>query len=136
MNDKPAAIVASHPRRFRAVAILPVVAPEAMVVELYRAVKELGFVSAHVAVGPTARRLDHPDCEASLQGITSLSLGTRVYRGFGAFVSLGAPQLARWSVIAFQRLPRGAIPTMAGHATRAIFNHKERRWLSMSGNIA
>jgi predicted TIM-barrel fold metal-dependent hydrolase len=53
MNDELAAVIASHPSRFRGVAILPVVDPDAMVAELRRAVTELGFVGAFVAVGPT-----------------------------------------------------------------------------------
>ena len=35
MNDELATIVASHPTRFRGVAILPVVDPDAMVAELH-----------------------------------------------------------------------------------------------------
>ena len=63
MNDELAAVVAAHPKRFRGVAILPVIDPDAMVSELRRCVTELGFVGAFVAVGPTARRMDHPDYE-------------------------------------------------------------------------
>jgi hypothetical protein len=42
MNDELATIVASHPTRFRGVAILPVVDPDAMVAELHRAVNSSG----------------------------------------------------------------------------------------------
>ena len=63
MNDELAAVVAAHPKRFRGVAILPVIDADAMVAELRRCVTELGFVGAFVAVGPTARRMDHPDYE-------------------------------------------------------------------------
>jgi predicted TIM-barrel fold metal-dependent hydrolase len=72
MNDELAAIVASHPSRFRGVAILPVVDPDAMVGELHRAVKELGFVGAYVAVGPTAKRMDHPDYEHLYKALVDL----------------------------------------------------------------
>jgi uncharacterized protein len=72
MNDELAAIVAAHPTRFRGVAILPVVDPDAMVAELHRAVKELGFVGAYVAVGPTAKRLDHPDYEHLYKALVEL----------------------------------------------------------------
>jgi predicted TIM-barrel fold metal-dependent hydrolase len=72
MNDELAAIVASHPTRFRGVAILPVVDPDAMVAELHRAVKELGFVGAYVAVGPTAKRMDHPDYEHLYKALVDL----------------------------------------------------------------
>jgi uncharacterized protein len=63
MNDELATVIARHPKRFRGVAILPVIDPDAMVAELHRAVTQLGFVGAYVAVGPTAKRLDHPDYE-------------------------------------------------------------------------
>jgi predicted TIM-barrel fold metal-dependent hydrolase len=72
MNDELAAVVASHPSRFRGVAILPVVDPDAMVAELHRAVKELGFVGAYVAVGPTAKRMDHPDYEHLYKALVDL----------------------------------------------------------------
>ena len=72
MNDELAAVVASHPTRFRGVAILPVVDPDAMVAELHRAVKELGFVGAYVAVGPTAKRMDHPDYEHLYKALVDL----------------------------------------------------------------
>jgi len=72
MNDELAAVIASHPRRFRGVAILPVVDPEAMVAELHRAIMELGFVGAFVAVGPTAKRMDHPDYEHLYKSIVEL----------------------------------------------------------------
>lgn len=63
MNDELAAVVAARPARFRGVAILPVIDPDAMLAELHRAVKKLGFIGAYVAVGPTAKRMDHPDYE-------------------------------------------------------------------------
>ena len=72
MNDELAAIVATHPARFRGVAILPVVDPEAMVAELHRAVTQLGFVGAYAAVGPTAKRMDHPDYEHLYKALVEL----------------------------------------------------------------
>jgi hypothetical protein len=64
MNDELAAIVG--------VAILPVIDPEAMVAELHRAVTQLGFVGAYVAVGPTAKRMDHPDYEHLYKAMVEL----------------------------------------------------------------
>ena len=72
MNDELAAVIARHPGRFRGVAILPVADPEAMVTELHRAVTQLGFVGAYVAVGPTAKRLDHPDYEHLYKALVDL----------------------------------------------------------------
>ncbi|HEY2137684.1 MAG TPA: amidohydrolase family protein [Xanthobacteraceae bacterium] len=72
INDEIAGVVAAQPTRFRGVALLPSVDPDAMVAELHRAVKELGFVGAYVPVGPTAKRLDHPDYEALYRTIVEL----------------------------------------------------------------
>jgi predicted TIM-barrel fold metal-dependent hydrolase len=72
MNDELAAVVSTYPARFRGVAILPVVDPEAMITELHRAVRQLGFVGAYVAVGPTAKRMDHPDYEHLYRALAEL----------------------------------------------------------------
>jgi uncharacterized protein len=74
MNDEIAAIVAAHPKRFRGVALVPAVDPDAMVAELTRAVKELGFVGAYLPVGPTAKRMDHPDFEPLYRAIVDLDV--------------------------------------------------------------
>jgi predicted TIM-barrel fold metal-dependent hydrolase len=74
INDEIAAVVAAQPKRFKGVALLPSVDPEAMVAELHRAVKELGFVGAYVPVGPTAKRMDHPDYEALYAAIVELDV--------------------------------------------------------------
>jgi predicted TIM-barrel fold metal-dependent hydrolase len=74
MNDEIASVVAAHPQRFRGVALLASVDPDAMVAELTRAVKELGFVGAYVPVGPTAKRMDHPDFEALYRAIVDLDV--------------------------------------------------------------
>jgi predicted TIM-barrel fold metal-dependent hydrolase len=72
MNDELAAVVAAYPTRFRGVAILPVVDPDAMVAELHRAVTQLGFVGAYVAVSATAKRMDHPDYEHLYKALVDL----------------------------------------------------------------
>jgi predicted TIM-barrel fold metal-dependent hydrolase len=74
MNDEIAAVVAAHPKRFRGVALLASVDPDAMVAELERTVKELGFVGAYVPVGPTAKRMDHPDFEPLYRAIVDLDV--------------------------------------------------------------
>jgi predicted TIM-barrel fold metal-dependent hydrolase len=74
MNDEIAAVVAAHPKRFRGVALLASVDPDAMVAELTRAVKELGFVGAYLPVGPTAKRMDHPDFEPLYRAIVDLDV--------------------------------------------------------------
>ncbi len=74
MNDEIAGVVAAHPKRFRGVALLASADPDAMVAELTRAVKELGFLGAMVPVGPTAKRMDHPDFEALYRAIVDLDV--------------------------------------------------------------
>ena len=74
MNDELAAVVATHPTRLRGVAILPAVDPDAMVAELHRAVTELGFVGAYAAVGPTAKRMDHPHYEPLYKALVELDV--------------------------------------------------------------
>jgi uncharacterized protein len=72
MNDELAAFVAKQPKRFRGVAALPTVSADVMVAELHRAVKELGFVGGFIAVGPTAKRPDHPDMESLYRALVEL----------------------------------------------------------------
>jgi predicted TIM-barrel fold metal-dependent hydrolase len=72
MNDELAGVVASAPRRFRGVAVVPAVDPDAMVAELHRAVGQLGFVGAYVPVGPTVKRMDHPDYEMLFKTLVEL----------------------------------------------------------------
>jgi uncharacterized protein len=72
MNDELAAFVAREPKRFRGVAVLPSVDPDAMVAELHRAVTELGFLGAFVPVGPTAKRMDHSDFESLYRNLVEL----------------------------------------------------------------
>jgi predicted TIM-barrel fold metal-dependent hydrolase len=74
MNDELAAVVATYPTRFRGVAILPTVNPDVMLAELNRTIKELGFIGAYLAVGPTAKRLDHPDFEHLYKALVDLDV--------------------------------------------------------------
>lgn len=74
MNDELAAVVAKEPKRFCAVAVLPTVNSDAMVHELHRTVKELGFRGGYVAVGPTAKPMDHPDFEALYKAVVDLDV--------------------------------------------------------------
>jgi len=72
MNDELAAVVAAYPKRLLGVAILPSIDADAMVAELRRAVRELGFVGAYVAVGPTAKRMDHSDYDHLYKALVEL----------------------------------------------------------------
>ncbi len=84
MNDELAEVIAGHSRRFRGVAILPTLDPDAMIAELHRAVTQLGFVGAYVAVGPTAKRVDHPDYERLYEALVELDATFRWGEGHTA----------------------------------------------------
>jgi uncharacterized protein len=73
-NNELAAVVSAHPNRFRGVAIVPDVEPDLMVLELHRAVKELGFVGVALPVGPTVKRMDHLDFDALFRAIVELDV--------------------------------------------------------------
>jgi predicted TIM-barrel fold metal-dependent hydrolase len=73
-NDAMAKVVQSQPTRFQGVALLPTTEPQGMVKELERAVNELGFVGGVVAVGPTVKRMDHPEMEALFQVAAKLDV--------------------------------------------------------------
>lgn len=62
-NDEIAALVARNGHRFRGVALLPSVNPEVMLAEAQRALDELDAAGFVIFVGPTAKRVDHPDYE-------------------------------------------------------------------------
>jgi uncharacterized protein len=74
MNDELASCIAKQPKRFRGVALLPSADSDAMLVELHRAVKELGFIGAYLPVGPTVKRVDHPDFEQLYKAIVDLDV--------------------------------------------------------------
>ncbi len=64
LNDDLAAVAASHPKRFSAVAVLPTPNREVLLEEFRRALDELGMVGGLFVTGPTVKRPDHPDLEA------------------------------------------------------------------------
>jgi predicted TIM-barrel fold metal-dependent hydrolase len=59
-NDAIAAVVARHPKRFQALATLPVAMPEEAALELERCMKVLGFKGTMLCGRVGARNLDHP----------------------------------------------------------------------------
>jgi predicted TIM-barrel fold metal-dependent hydrolase len=74
MNDELAAVVAAAPKRFRGVAVVPTVDPDAMVAELRRAIVQLGFIGVYVPVGPSVKRMDHPDYETLYKTLAELEV--------------------------------------------------------------
>jgi len=73
-NEAIAGDVAKYPSRFAGVALLATNSAEAMVAELERAVSKLGFVGGLLPVGPTAKRMDHPDMEAVFKRAAELDV--------------------------------------------------------------
>lgn len=63
-NDAQARIARAAPDRLLNLAWLPSFSGDAMVAELDRAVNQLGMVGCEFPVGPTCKRMDHPDMEA------------------------------------------------------------------------
>lgn len=63
LNDDLAEVAARRPDRFTAVALLPTTAPEVMLPELNRCVKELRMAGGMFVTGPTVKRPDHPHYE-------------------------------------------------------------------------
>ena len=74
-NDGLRRVVAAHPGRLLGVALLPAAASaEQMAGELERAVEELGFAGGAIFLGPTVKRVDHPDYEALYQRAVALDV--------------------------------------------------------------
>lgn len=63
LNDSISALVTQHPKRFRALATLPMQSPELAVRELRRAIGELGLIGVHVGSNVEGRNLDDPALE-------------------------------------------------------------------------
>ena len=74
MNDHLAAAIARHPDRFQGFAVLPMLSPDAAVVELQRCVTDLGFVGANINGTTDGRFLDHPSHDALLAAAVDLDV--------------------------------------------------------------
>jgi uncharacterized protein len=74
-NDALAEQIARHPSRFTGVGVIPTTSPEALQAELDHAVGELGFAGVLVPVGPTVKRVDHPDMEVLFARSDALGSG-------------------------------------------------------------
>jgi hypothetical protein len=73
-NDHLAEAITSHPDRFAGFANLPMQNPDAIPVELHRAVKELGFVGAMVNGTTEGRFLDDPRYDGLLTAAVALDV--------------------------------------------------------------
>ncbi len=74
-NDAQARVAKAAPDRLLNLAWLPSFSGEAMAKELDRAVNELGMVGCEVPIGPTLKRMDHPDMEALYAQAEKLDVG-------------------------------------------------------------
>lgn len=119
-NNYVADIVAKHPDRFAAFAALPLQDPARAVVELERAVKELGFCGALVndcIVGPGGRYLDAPAYDELWSALESLDVPLYLHPGL--------PPIDHWKVLEGRPEMYGATWSWAcevgGHALRLVF---------------
>ena len=99
LNDHLAAAVARHPDRFAGFASLPMQSPDAAVVELRRAVKDLRFVGAMVNGTTEGRFLDHPSYDGLLAAAEELDVPIYIHPHI-------PPQAVRQAY--FSELPPGA----------------------------
>ena len=74
MNDALATVIARHPDRFAAFAVLPTQSPDACAQELERSVKQLGFLGALVNGTTDGRFLDHPSYDSLLAKAVELDV--------------------------------------------------------------
>jgi uncharacterized protein len=74
LNDRAAAAVRAHPKRFRALASLPTPDPHAAATEAQRAVEELGFCGVIINGHTQGRFLDAPEFEPILASIDRLGV--------------------------------------------------------------
>jgi predicted TIM-barrel fold metal-dependent hydrolase len=79
MNDHLAQIVSRHPSRFAGFATLPMQSPDACVVELVRAVRDLKFVGALINGTTEGRFLDHPSYDQLLAAAVELDVPVYVH---------------------------------------------------------
>jgi uncharacterized protein len=78
-NDHLAKAIASHPDRFAGLANLPMQNPDAIPVELHRAVKELGFLGAMVNGTTEGRFLDDPRYDGLLAAAVELDVPVYIH---------------------------------------------------------
>ncbi|MGC1777600.1 MAG: amidohydrolase family protein [Xanthobacteraceae bacterium] len=78
-NDHLAKAIASHPDRFAGFANLPMQNPDAIPVELRRAVKELGFLGAMVNGTTEGRFLDDPRYDGLLAAAVELDVPVYIH---------------------------------------------------------
>ena len=74
-NDAQTRAAKAAPERLLNLACLPSSSGEAMVEELDRAIHQLGMVGCELPVGPTMKRMDHPDMEALYAEAEKLGVG-------------------------------------------------------------
>jgi 2,3-dihydroxybenzoate decarboxylase len=117
VNDQLAAVVGTHPDRFRGFAALPLQDPAAVAAELRRCVEELGFCGALVNDCATAWNLDRPGFDVVWSTVASL--------GLPLYLHPGSPPADRWDVLTEHAELTGALwswgAETAGRALRILF---------------
>jgi 2,3-dihydroxybenzoate decarboxylase len=115
-NDHLARVVAGHPDRFRGFAALPTQDPKAVVEELDRAVRELGFRGALVNDAFRGHYLDEPRYDELWTALEELSVPLYLHPGI--------PSADHWKLLAGRPELKGAMWSWAaevgGHTMRLI----------------
>jgi aminocarboxymuconate-semialdehyde decarboxylase len=86
LNDRLADVVAAHPGRFRAMATVPLQAPQLAAREVTRAVRERGLSGVEIASRVGAKNLDDPGLASFYAAVQELGVPVFVHstRGLGA----------------------------------------------------
>ncbi len=92
LNDLTVRAIEARPDRFRAMAALPLGAPDLAARELRRAVEELGMVGAEIGTSVAGRELDHPALEPVWEEAERLNVPVLIH----PHRSIGGDRLARY----------------------------------------
>ncbi|WP_239452092.1 amidohydrolase family protein [Frondihabitans sp. PAMC 28766] len=118
VNDSLAEIIAAHPGRFAAFAALPLQDPDAAVVELHRAVEQLGFVGALVNDHILGVYLDDSRFDQLWAALAELKVPLYLHPGM--------PPADEWHVLSAHPELGGALwscqATTGGHAMRVVMS--------------
>jgi 2,3-dihydroxybenzoate decarboxylase len=116
-NDYLANVVAKNSNRFAGLAALPLQNPVAAVVELERAVTELGLKGALVNGHTLGRYLDEPQFRCVWEALERLEIPL--------YLHPGAPQQDTWQVLDGAQILKGSTwswaAEIAGHALRLVY---------------
>jgi aminocarboxymuconate-semialdehyde decarboxylase len=92
LNELTADEIASHSDRFRAMAAVPLQAPDLAADELRRAVEEIGFAAVEIGTAVVDRELDHPSLDPFWRAAEELDVLVLVH----PYAAVGSDRLTRY----------------------------------------